>query len=376
MRVLFLGAGASKPASYPLAGEVMDTVEKALQDIPGSPTAQWEKWEEFRKRLPRKFRAVAYSQNPEVILSFFDLLHLACQLEDGRQRKMAIERTNLCSGIVDDGFRKWFRSSARAEFFGGARVALASFKDCLGWYFSFRHMEDESNRARRDYLRKRFAHLGNGDVVITLNWDTTAERTLAEEGRWNPSSGYGGIDKNLKLTGRGFPGNTFHSVPKDASIAPQIRVLKLHGSTGWYETRGALYFDERFLLHLPLDPLSMEKGLRWYDADRSSPFGNPPGELLLAYPSFLKQLSNPIINAIWREAGSVLGAADTVDIWGYSLPESDNAVRALLLALVERTKLDQVEVCVHDPDKGTLERWDGFFEGSARLLPEPVEGNC
>ena len=40
------------------------------------------------------------------------------------------------------------------------------------------------------------SELNVGDRVVTLNWDTTVERTLAELGRWNPTTGYG-IEKPL-----------------------------------------------------------------------------------------------------------------------------------------------------------------------------------
>jgi hypothetical protein len=77
---------------------------------------------------------------------------------------------------------------------------------------------------------------------------------------------------------------------------------------------------------------------------------------------------------IWSQANSALNTADKVDIWGYSLPESDGAVRTLLLPLAERvnrpTKRGEVQICVHDPDRKTCKRWYEFFDGKAEMLKE------
>ena len=38
-------------------------------------------------------------------------------------------------------------------------------------------------------LRQHFKRLSGEDALISLNWDTTAERTLFDEGDWNPILG-------------------------------------------------------------------------------------------------------------------------------------------------------------------------------------------
>jgi hypothetical protein len=45
--------------------------------------------------------------------------------------------------------------------------------------------------SRRAYLQGELAFVRDGDVIITTNYDTLAERTLMEEGRWSPGDGYG-----------------------------------------------------------------------------------------------------------------------------------------------------------------------------------------
>jgi hypothetical protein len=66
--------------------------------------------------------------------------------------------------------------------------------------------------------------------------DTTAERTLAELGLWNPTTGYG-FEKPLALV-RGFrlPNFEERTDPSQLRLIPSaIQVLKLHGSCGGIE---------------------------------------------------------------------------------------------------------------------------------------------
>lgn len=61
-----------------------------------------------------------------------------------------------------------------------------------------------------------------------------------------------------------------------------------------------------------------------------------------------------------------MNKADVVEVWGYSLPESDQAVRALVAPLIDRLEHSKVSVIVHDPDFEARERWKKFL-GSASI---------
>lgn len=132
------------------------------------------------------------------------------------------------SQVLSDGQipHDWWKSKAHEDLWR-SKEARNRFVDCLLWFFRFKHHEDSlpENRKRRDYLRDLLAKLDGGDVVVTLNWDTTVERTLAEEGRWNPLTGYG-FEKDLQTGER----DALEALPAGFPKKSEITVLKLHGS--------------------------------------------------------------------------------------------------------------------------------------------------
>lgn len=359
MRILILGAGASKPAGYPLARELLTEVGREAERTSSIQFRDaWQTWEEFREGVPPALRLVAYNSNPEVVLSLPDLFVAAAESEDEARTASAI-RTYLATGAADaQALERYFNSEER-DALSAAFAPRARLLAALEWYFWERHHYDREDRSRRDYLRPVLEGLGDGDAVITLNWDTVAERTLAEAGLWNPSDGYG-FRRELLVEGalgRRTP------LPPELAAESSVRVLKLHGSFGWRQTNSGVYLDSAMLLrefgfHFRGSPIDL--------VDSAAPEFYAPDPLLMAYPSFLKRLDHPIMNAMWRQASEALARAESVEVWGYSLPEGDGAVRALLQGLSARARRDEVEVIVHDPSAQVLRRWKA-------LLGEEIE---
>jgi len=73
------------------------------------------------------------------------------------------------------------------------------------------------------------------------------------------------------------------------------------------------------------------------------------------------------MQSIWYQAARSLDVADSVEVWGYSLPPSDTAVRTLLNGLRFRLARGEVEVRVHDPLHEVRERWCEFLGDAAQL---------
>jgi hypothetical protein len=64
---------------------------------------------------------------------------------------------------------------------------------------------------------------------------------------------------------------------------------------------------------------------------------------------------------LWYSAAKALETAETVDCAGYSLPESDLAIRVLLGPLRFRIERGEVSVVVRDPSGEVLDRWRTFL---------------
>lgn len=324
MKVLILGAGASKPACYSVAKELMPTIEadaKASHD--DTLTRAWEHWERTKKTAPGALSLLLDDPNPEVVLSVLDLCAISRAVSDleivpPENRVEFVGQVLSDTEVPDDRF-----TSLDHKWLDDADTARYRLLNCLIAYFEWRHHSDRELFQRRAYLREELDKLRPGDVVITLNWDTIAERSLWEATRWSPRDGYGFV-RDLRRA------DSLDRVSGRLVKPSEIYVLKLHGSIGWYRYCGEVYLANDFLN----DFLSEE--------DENMPVCDLQARLqglghdydpVIAYPSFLKRLDVPEVLEIWRQADTALRNADEIEIWGYSLPKSDTAMRALLNSL-------------------------------------------
>ncbi len=366
MQVLIFGAGASRPAGYPLAGELISTIEEFVRAEPEVMLrAYWDRWTSWRDNADGIMKELLSSPNPEVVLSLPDLYETALQAANIEQLRKARSKWEAGELSEEDlrKYEEYWKSEAHEKLLAG-RQALIGFLECLQRFYLSRHYQDAKNRTLRDYLRRHLTRLSEGDVVVTLNWDTTAERTLAEEGDWNPITGYG-FYKDLKTMSSAGP------LPAGLRVESKVTVLKLHGSIGWHPSiSGGIYFDHpRFLSQFGF--YSSRKPLELMDPE--APSGRPPEGSVLLYPSFLKQLSGAVMQQIWHAAAESLGRARGVEVYGYSLPESDVAIHALLNVLRFRSEANELDVRVHDPSGDAQDRWRRFLGDKPRIDGRLVE---
>jgi hypothetical protein len=338
MKVLLLGAGASKAAGYPSTKELMQTIGNEVANSGNTLLdAAWEKWKHLRARVTEgRIKTMLDSTNPEVFLSLIDLYQAALAEKDPQKPSMYVETRE---GILE----------------------------CLRWFFTEKHKQARPRETKREYLRKKLGELSVGDVVITFNWDTIVERTLMEEGLWVPTDGYG-FRKRLRV------GTAQYSRPLEVDNSKTaITVLKLHGSVGWYSLNGdKLYLDSRdFLSAFPF----ASDASQTFDADEPPLSQTISTGSVMAYPSFLKRLQGREMQQIWRLADLRLLAADSIEVWGYSLPNSDVAARTLLNPLRFRLGRAKLKMNVHDPDDHVLTRWCKFLgtHPGLKLLSDKLE---
>jgi hypothetical protein len=124
-----------------------------------------------------------------------------------------------------------------------------------------------------------------------------------------------------------------------------------------------LYFGDIFLREFGFE----RHGRPIYFKDPSAPSIGPEEAPVLLYPSYLKRLDNKELQAVWHSAKRALDEADQIEIWGYSLPSSDTAVRTLLNVLVFRLEEQEIEVVVHNPNAEARQRWDEFLGPRAQV---------
>jgi len=377
MRVLILGAGASVSAGYPLTVNLLNEIQKRIEqsgDI--NIQEQWRKWGDFRGRLKtqgllsriltflpftgswriRRYQSqglvslILHSQNPEIALSILDLCETALQDDSVKERlELSIRDHDLAFQEIWEGNPLSTDSCTDADIRNIFETSLVRnpLRQCLSWYFSQRHWEDASGNypSMRTPLHGLLSTLDAGDVIITFNWDTTVERELGAMGRWNPVTGYG---INFRV---------------DAPPS-EIRILKPHGSVGWRRFGSeSMFMDEDILRGFNLK-FELQPWFRTISPANISTFEKMTRSLF-EYPTFLKETGHRAYLDIWSEALHALSQAKQVDIWGYSLPSADSAAVVLMSSLLGRLKrveiFSDVQITVHDPSETTRNRWRDFF---------------
>lgn len=365
--VIFLGAGASMDAGYPGMSNLLDEVEKESRKADSATKDDWEHFDAFRKNASGILRAILNSPNPELVLTVPDLLEAT--LQEANQRNWEELKSAMERGDNDEASKinKRWSDPIRGELVNGRNTKLA-FQRLVDHFFSMKHARDSdpAQSISRGYLHNAFSRLGNGDVVITTNWDTLAERVLMETEKWLPSDGYG-FQVCFETGSEWKP----QFLPKELRVPSSVKVLKLHGSVGWFRKNIG---QEVYLRHANyLQYMVLLDGYLIRDKNEPAPGGGPPENPMTIFPSYLKQIEGPIMQSIWDQAVHALNHAEELIIIGYSLPSADVAVRALINPVRQRFNQTAIKVTIVDPSNMVLQRWREFLGDGVRLVPKTAK---
>jgi hypothetical protein len=199
--------------------------------------------------------------------------------------------------------------------------------------------------------------LGPEDVLITTNWDLLLDRAL--EARFGPppdGSSFGTPQAGLERPRSGGRRRRFH---------PRPLLLKLHGSLNWLWCTqcGGLTIDLR-----QRPPRGREDGVHDDPYGFRCPCGGQFTGLIVT-PTFLKRYENHHLGAVWSEALRRLIQATRWTFIGYSLPEDDVAIRALLLkALVAHRRAAIERRRRAKPTEVRLVMWSATGRADADVL--------
>lgn len=343
-KVYILGAGFSKSAGLPLAGELLGELRPFAYKEPkvlslGDPQENWEGFAEAASALAERMLGA-----PMTAEEFPDLELLLTSMDWYTKLRDGALRTAFRLDITPE------QRSAELSVVGNARVR--QFTDAhrkISWLLSdyfqkfvFRTARDEGFRQRCEHI-DQFARevMQQGDTVITFNYDTLAESFLCEAQKWLPHDGYG---VHLPLGYEPFAPSALSDLPLPLPELPTspVKVLKLHGSASWVKNRDTLLLNPDFLIYLDqrwrhpaIGALVMEDDvLKGYVRNMAaSPLDQGGGIPAAIIPTYLKTYAEPPYADLWRAASAALTTADEVVVIGYSLPKADVAAQTLLLSV-------------------------------------------
>jgi len=199
-----------------------------------------------------------------------------------------------------------------------------------------------------------------GSCIVSTNYDVVMDNALLERKPRNVN--YGVPVREAVYRSDGFPQGRFDEIhhikpmPDSQAIirSGNIPLLKLNGSLNW------LYCPRCDELDITLRQgrgglsiLDEPDLVRCCSESCTSPY-----QTLLVGPSLEQRYEHRVLRDIWRKAESALAAASRLVIIGYSMPEADYLVRAMLARAFSHRSQDVTVVTKVDggSDRSLLER--------------------
>jgi hypothetical protein len=348
-KVYILGAGFSKSAGLPLAGELLGELKAFAYREPklisglGDPQKNWEEFAAAVSALAERMLGAPMTAEEfpdlELLLTSMDWYAKlkGGALETAFRLDITPEQRSAAVGLMDNAPVSQFTNAHRkvswllSDYFQG---------------FVFRTARSESFRQRCKHI-DRFARevVQPGDTVITFNYDTLAESFLCEALKWLPHDGYGlHLPLGYEPLDLSAPSTNNLPLPLPDLPTSPVKVLKLHGSASWAKNGDTLLLNADFLNYLgqrwrhpAIAALLTGDGvLNGYLRNVAAfPLDRGDGRPAAIIPTYLKTYAEPPYADLWRAASAALATAGEVVVIGYSLPKADVAAQTLLLSVPE-----------------------------------------
>ena len=330
--VLFLGAGASVPFGYPTTDGILERIQKAIR--PGIPLARRPGW--LRKVLER---------HPRLCAELREGLSLVLP---GRQ----LNGKDNNASIID--------VLSIVDYLLGAHLSLApDFREaelrrlrhhigiCMNGVLRETRKAPELRQALLDWMVQRTADKDCVSIVTT-NYDCLYDLKLPRALGLRGGKIFEHVDFGTTVMS---PSSREYRRPANARLA----VYKLHGSLNWLrcEVCGGLYVNPK----QRIVSLAYWKQPTKYNTCKC---GGRLTEILVA-PSLIRDIRNPHLLSNWNAALSDLREAAEWIFIGYSLPQEDISIRALLLRALHGRARKRLKVRVALWDQG---------EQFARMTPK------
>jgi hypothetical protein len=339
---VFLGAGAAKPFGYPLSSALLDQIVENFDD-PHFVKSGRKTLENYLFRLlPGESRK---RKNLPPVTSLLSLLDYSLTSGQSMLPRESADETRKARQLLERAILEVIND--KEKFNPRSDRALDHFADVLRYW---RTLSTEPLD------------------VMTTNWDMSSDEVVGRaaevdavsELNWNNEDMAAQIDFGFGWACRMRGGvRKLFSRP----VTPRARLLKLHGSTNWLKCPlcDAVYINPR--------------GPNWHEAyGPASPkntchCSKTRLEAQIVSPSFLREMREPNLLAVWKLALDALRSADDWLIVGYSFPDEDLAVRALFTrayashgTLTARGRPPTVNVVQMGRD--AFNRYDAFFDSS------------
>lgn len=334
--VYILGAGFSRPANYPLQSEIIPSLKKlSLMDF-ASPDVTSEM---DASNAAMEFIETAFPGASPSLEDVFTLLDQAIHDEgfySTNWRNLYDTRDSLKKAIWSL-YKNKSGSNTKSDFYNYLAANLIKDRVSVG-------------------------QSADPFSVISLNWDTLLEDSLYSCIEKAKGLRKIDIDYCCRTTPLSNRGPHTPSINQKSRGIYNIKLLKLHGSVNWLHCPncGLLYTSvgdstaSKYTLASKLECNNC--ATRRYKGNTS---GLPILEHFFITPTFLKVFENVHLKMIWHNAYHELSEASEVVFVGYSFPEADYHLRALLKRSLKPSV--KISVVLKSGNADKKQRYCNFF---------------
>ncbi len=347
--VYILGAGFSKPAGFPLQGELLRSVldeagEDILRlsgDILSSPETPSDDIRRDRETI-RHFTDASFPSREHV--QFEDVFTLLDQT--------ILERAHLVK-FPENQLREIRSAWIRAILFTLHQT-------------SEQHLKGSNMRHRAiaaALIEQRIAAKISGDPfsIISLNWDSLLEDSIYwvinEVGALRKGKALVDVDYCIYTTPLPKAAHTASTQQKACGIF-NIKLLKMHGSSTWLRCPCSNLVYTGLGMRKPAHEVYVKRRISPFIKCHLDEREKPSPSILEPFiitPTFTKVFDLPHIQTTWHNAFVELREADHVVFIGYSLPDADYHFRTLLRrAIRSKTPVNVILDSFAEPPKDSL----------------------
>lgn len=347
---LFLGAGASKAFGWPLTSELLPAILNGLMDE--------DLFEDSRINTP------AIHAGDRVLLGrYVDALCPGLKMTRNYVREKP-ERLPLVTGVLSLLDYSLVTGQALVSGFTveETRHARTLLERAIYEVIEYTdNQDDDGNWLAREpnATTARLAAWLESVRTLTSVGVITSNYDLAMEAQW-----YQRDDNAMEKMASELDFGFGWLRPTDGKeqwfprpITPLRRLYKLHGSTNWLRCS----LCDRVYINPEVD-IAVFAYERKADPRNSCHCGHSKLDVQIVSPSFVREMRDPNLIAVWRGALEWLREAEDWLIVGYSFPDEDMNIRALFTrALASRKTSPHVTVVQHGVNEQTRVRYETFF---------------
>lgn len=206
--------------------------------------------------------------------------------------------------------------------------------------------ENPRHPGRLDHHFALARSLGDGDCIVSLNYDTLIDNALLLSG-WDPATGYG-FPAATKLVYRGMI--------KPPRARRDILLLKPHGSLNWF-ARGSLEAYEEVLTKRSPSRIVIAQ---------VPPAYTPAGQQMVRFfvpPLYSKFFGNSFWRILWETAFEALTTSEQLVVIGCSMIEADFHLRSILARALAKRRDKFRRIVIVDSSTQVRDRLKTFLRG-------------